>query len=138
MNSGCNIKRFMKHSCNDPSNSGSLQDLSFLLIIFFIVIAGFNVNKGFLMNLPEKTKPRIVQTDDLMKCVLLKDGTIQINNKKIEYTDLEKVISEKKLIQPNMTFFLLIEPDVPYQNVINIIHDVRHLNIENFSFKMQD
>lgn len=137
MNRGCSIKRFMKHSADDPGSSGSLQDLSFLLIIFFIVIAGFNVNKGFLMNLPEKAKPRIVQTEDLMKCVLNADGSIILDGKVVSHEEFEKIISEKKAVQPNMTFFLQIAPETPYQNVINMIHDVRHLNVENFSFKMQ-
>jgi hypothetical protein len=30
----------------DPIESGSLSDLAFLLIIYFIVIAGFNVNEA--------------------------------------------------------------------------------------------
>ena len=50
------IKRFVRHNVEDAGSSGSLNDLSFLLIIFFIVIAGFNVNKGFLLNLPSKEK----------------------------------------------------------------------------------
>lgn len=137
MNRGCSIKRFMKHSSDDPGSSGSLQDLSFLLIIFFIVIAGFNVNKGFLMNMPEKAKPRIVQSNDLIKCVLNADGSILLDGKAVDTARFEKIVSEKKQAQPNMTFFLLIAPDAPYQNVINLIHEVRRLHVENFSFKME-
>ena len=51
------IKRPPRRNIEDSSSSGALNDLSFLLIIFFIVIAGFNVNKGFLLNLPSKEKP---------------------------------------------------------------------------------
>ena len=132
------IKRFMKHTADDPGSSGSLQDLSFLLIIFFIVIAGFNVNKGFLMNLPEKTKPRIVQTTDLMKCVLQNDGTILLDGKIVNDDEFTESVVQKQQEQPNMTFFLQIAPDASYQNVINVIHDVRKSNVENFSFKMMD
>ena len=64
------IKRFMKRAPDDSSSSGALNDLSFLLIIFFIVIAGFNVNKGFLLNLPSKEKPLIVNNEDIIKCSL--------------------------------------------------------------------
>ena len=46
------IKRLTRRNLEDAGSSGPLNDLSFLLIIFFIVIAGFNVNKGFLLNLP--------------------------------------------------------------------------------------
>jgi biopolymer transport protein ExbD len=41
-------------------DSGASSDIAFLLIIYFIVIAGFNINNGFLMNLPEKNSTRFI------------------------------------------------------------------------------
>ena len=90
------IKRFMKHAPDESSSSGALNDLSFLLIIFFIVIAGFNVNKGFLLNLPVKDKPRIVKTDDLMKCRLTASGSILVDDKSLTLDELRTAVSEKK------------------------------------------
>lgn len=132
------IKRFMKHAPDDSSSSGALNDLSFLLIIFFIVIAGFNVNKGFLLNLPVKDKPRIVKTDDLMKCRLTPDGTILVDNKCLTLDELRTAITEKKAEWPNMTFLLLIDSETEYQRVVDIIYEIKQLKIENFSFRMED
>ena len=130
------IKRFLKHDVDDSSSSGALNDLSFLLIIFFIVIAGFNVNKGFLLNLPSKEKPRIVQTEDLMKCHLKADGTLILEGKTVSLLELSSKIEEKKSVFPNMTFLLLIDSNTEYQHVIDIIYEVKQKKIENFSFKM--
>ncbi len=132
------IKRFMKHAPDDPSSSGALNDLSFLLIIFFIVIAGFNVNKGFLLNLPVKDKPRIVKTDDLMKCRLTPDGAILVDNKRLTLDELRSAIAEKKAEWPNMTFLLLIDSETEYQCVVDIIYEIKQLKIENFSFRMEE
>jgi len=122
----------------DPGSSGSLNDLSFLLIIFFIVIAGFNVNKGFLLNLPEKSKPRIVMTQDLMKCMLKNDGTILIDGKKIREDELERRIQRMQKSFPNMTFLLEVEGNVPYQRVIDVISFVRKNQVGNFSFRLAE
>lgn len=130
------IKRFMKHAPDDSSSSGALNDLSFLLIIFFIVIAGFNVNKGFLLNLPVKDKPRIVKTDDLIKCRLVADGSIMVDNKRLTLDELRTVIAEKKAEWPNMTFLLLIDGNTEYQQVVDIIYEIKQQKIENFSFKL--
>ncbi|MBP5519281.1 MAG: biopolymer transporter ExbD [Treponema sp.] len=130
------IKRFLKHDVDDSSSSGALNDLSFLLIIFFIVIAGFNVNKGFLLNLPSKEKPRIVKTEDLMKCHLKADGTLILEGKTVSLLELSSKIEEKKSVFPNMTFLLLIDSNTEYQHVIDIIYEVKQKKIENFSFKM--
>ncbi len=132
------IKRFMKHAPDDSSSSGALNDLSFLLIIFFIVIAGFNVNKGFLLNLPVKDKPRIVKTDDLMKCRLTPDGAILVDNKRLTLDELRSAIAEKKAEWPNMTFLLLIDSETEYQRVVDIIYEIKQLKIENFSFRMEE
>ena len=115
------IKRFVRHKVDDAGSSGSLNDLSFLLIIFFIVIAGFNVNKVFLLNLPSKEKPIVVNTQDIIKCSLNADGKI----------------SDKLVTWPNMTFLLTIDPDTPYQKVVDVISVIRKLKVENFSFRMK-
>lgn len=131
------IKRFVRHKVEDAGSSGSLNDLSFLLIIFFIVIAGFNVNKGFLLNLPSKEKPLIVNNEDIIKCSLSADGSIFMDGKPIAIGDLSGKISEKLKVWPNMTFLLTINPETPYQNVVDVISTVRKLKVENFSFRQE-
>ncbi|MCK9169553.1 MAG: biopolymer transporter ExbD [Treponema sp.] len=123
---------------DDPGSSGSLNDLSFLLIIFFIVTAGFNVNKGFLMRLPDTAVPRIVQKNDLLRCVLESSGTVLIDGKKMTMDGLEETVRHTLTGHPNMTFVLAIAPDTPYQNVIDVIGIIRKLGVENFSFRMED
>ncbi|MCQ2242279.1 biopolymer transporter ExbD [Treponema sp.] len=130
------IKRFVRHKVDDAGSSGSLNDLSFLLIIFFIVIAGFNVNKGFLLNLPSKDKPIVVNTQDILKCSLSRDGKLFLDGSEIELGDLSKKVSEKLVTWPNMTFLLTIDPDASYQNVVDVISVIRKLKVENFSFRM--
>ncbi|WP_407396530.1 ExbD/TolR family protein [Treponema sp.] len=129
--------RRCRRGIEDAGSSGSLNDLSFLLIVFFIVIAGFNVNKGFLLNLPEKEKPRVVNSQDLMTCVLLSDGSISVKNEVMDPSALEEKIFAMKQSFPNMTFLLLVSPQCPYQRVIDVIHSVRLCGVENFSFRME-
>ena len=132
------IKRFVRHNVEDAGSSGSLNDLSFLLIIFFIVIAGFNVNKGFLLNLPSKEKPIVVNTEDILKCSLSKDGSVILDGKAVEVSELSGQIEAKLKNWPNMTFLLSIDSECSYQNVVDVISTIRKLKVENFSFKMED
>ena len=111
----------------EDTSSGSLQDLSFLLIVFFIVIAGFNVNKGFVLNLPSKEKPKVVQQNDLIKARLNADGTLILNGKNASLEELCTALQEKQK-----------DPETLYQNVVDVIYEIRNLNIENFCFKMED
>ncbi len=125
-----------RRQSEDAGSSGSLNDLSFLLIVFFLVTAGFTVNKGFLLNLPEKSKPRIVNNEDLMKCYINSDGDILLDNSLVTLNDLSDKIKSKKQRFPNMTFFLDVDGQCAWQNVVDVIYFVRENNIENFSFKI--
>ncbi len=131
------IKRPPRRNIEDSSSSGALNDLSFLLIIFFIVIAGFNVNKGFLLNLPSKEKPIVVNTNDILKCELDQNGALFLDGQEIKLEALSKKISDKLKAQPNMTFLLTINPETHYQNVIDVVAAIRKLKVENFSFRMK-
>ncbi len=130
------IKRFLKRKPDDPGDSGALNDLSFLLIIFFIAIAGFNVNKGFLIDLPARDKPRVVRTDDLMKCGIDRAGGLSIDGRSASIPEMAAAIRNKQATHPNMTFLLVIDPETRYQSVVDVIHEVRRLEVENFSFRM--
>jgi len=130
------IKRFLKRKPDDPGDSGALNDLSFLLIIFFIAIAGFNVNKGFLIDLPARDKPRVVRTDDLMKCGIDRTGGLSIDGRSASIPEMAAAIRNKQATHPNMTFLLVIDHETRYQSVVDVIHEVRRLEVENFSFRM--
>ncbi len=132
------IKRFVRHNVEDAGSSGSLNDLSFLLIIFFIVIAGFNVNKGFLLNLPSKEKPILVNNEDILKCTLSAEGKLSLDGKEIALEELSEKIQWKLKNFPNMTFLLTINPETPYQRVVDVISTIRQLEVENFSFRMEE
>lgn len=131
------IKRPPRRNIEDSSSSGALNDLSFLLIIFFIVIAGFNVNKGFLLNLPSKDKPIVVNIDDILKCDLDQNSALFLDGQEIKMEALSKKIEEKLKYQPNMTFLLTINPETRYQRVIDVVAAIRKLKVENFSFRMR-
>lgn len=121
---------------DDPGGSGSMNDLSFLLIIFFIVIASFTVNKGFVLNLPDKNTPVTVLTDELVRCYLAPEGSLVFNGEEITIAELESSIKAKQAKYPNMTFLLEINPETPYQLVVDVIDQIRNMEVENFSFKM--
>jgi biopolymer transport protein ExbD len=128
------LKKFFTHKADDPM--GALNDLSFLLIIYFLVIAGFNTNKGFLVNLPSKEKPRIVQKEDLLKLNLTASGDLVFQEKSLNGEDLDELLEVNLRVHPNLTVALLIDPDVPYQRFVDTLYTIRIRKIENFSFIM--
>ncbi len=89
------------------------------------------------MTLPNRERPRIVQTEDLLKCSIDASGTYSVDGKSMGKEGLEEAIKDKRLNHPNMTFLLLIDPETPYQAVVDVIQAVRAQKVENFSFRME-
>jgi len=121
----------------DATESGALSDLGFLLIIYFIVIAGFNINQGFLLDLPQKNSTKIVNMNDVIKIELEASGSLVYEKKEISVERMAEIIKEKISARPNMTLFLKIDSAAPYQNVVDIINIAKEINVDNFSFAMK-
>lgn len=120
----------------DISDSGSLSDLAFLLIVFFIVIAMFNINKGFILSLPQKNSTKILNVKDILRINLNEKGEIFLKENIVPIEEVEREIKDILTVNPNLTVLLRIHPDVNYQRVVNVVEAVRKLNVENFSFSM--
>jgi len=129
--------RLLRRKGADIGESGTLSDLAFLLIIFFIVIAVFNVNQGFLLGLPRPGSRRIVQKQDLLRVELTRTGELRVDGKPSSIEDLTAKARSLRQERPNMTVALQIDPEAPYQRVVDIIDLVRKLDIDNFSFRME-
>lgn len=122
----------------DIADSGALSDLAFLLIIFFIVIAVFNVNLGFILGLPRPDSTKVVNTEDLIRARLASGGELQADGAAVSTAELEELLQSRLQLRPNMTFLLSIHPETPYQRVVDIVDVVRRTGVERFSFQMED
>lgn len=129
------IKRKGKRNA-DISESGTLSDLAFLLIVFFIVIAVFNINKGFVLGLPKKGSSKIVKTTNILNFSMDQQGKTYLDQKVIKLKEMQAVIEDNLREKPNMTVLLDIHPEVRYQEVVHVIEIIRRLQVENFSFKL--
>ncbi|MDR3170064.1 MAG: biopolymer transporter ExbD [Treponema sp.] len=124
-----------KHLFEDP---GASSDIAFLLIIYFIVIAGFNINKGFLMNLPPRDSMRFILKDDLLRFELDASGRLFYNGETMDLARAEQEIRSAVGAQPNLAVVLTIDPAAPWQQVVSFVELAQNLQVESFSFSMKE
>jgi biopolymer transport protein ExbD len=122
---------------NPFENSSASSDIAFLLIIYFIVIAGFNVNMGFLMNLPAKDSTRMVLKDDLLRLELDDAGVLHYQGEPIDLNVAEQEIRAAIAQHPNMALVLTIGKLTPWQQVVSFVELAQKLEVESFSFSMK-
>jgi biopolymer transport protein ExbD len=111
--------------------------MAFLLIIYFIVIAGFNINKGFLMNLPARDSTRFIIRDDLMRLDMDSSGGILYQGEMMEHSAVEREIGAAAAAHPNLAVVLSVDPRTPWQELVSFVELVQKLEITSFSFNMK-
>jgi biopolymer transport protein ExbD len=116
--------------------SSASSDIAFLLIIYFIVIAGFNVNKGFLVNLPAKDSTRLILKDELLRFELDGQGTLRYEGNAVGFADAEKLIRSGIAERPNLAVVLTISPSASWQYVVSFVELAQKLQVDSFSFSM--
>jgi biopolymer transport protein ExbD len=128
--------RRRKRSVFEETTANS--DIAFLLIIYFMVIAGFNVNMGFLMNLPAKDSTRLVLKNDLMRFDLDAQGNILFQGKPVGFEKAERDIAGAAALRPNLAVVLSVDPASPWQSVVSFVSLAQKLKVNSFSFHMKD
>ena len=125
-----------KRARKKSSDNAALSDLAFLLIIYFIVIAGFNVNQGLLMDLPAKDSVRVLAKQDILRFRFDDDGTLYNanNGSAVELAAAEQMIKAAVAQHPNLALLLNVAPSCPWQPVVSFVEIAKTLNVEAFSF----
>jgi biopolymer transport protein ExbD len=118
--------------------SSASSDIAFLLIIYFIVIAGFNINKGFLMNLTAKDSTRLILKEDLLRFELDGFGHILYRGETLSAAEAEGTISSAVSANPNIAVLLTVSPYAPWQEVVSFVELAQKLSIDSFSFTMKE
>ncbi|AFG38371.1 ExbD/TolR family protein [Spirochaeta africana] len=121
-----------------PGDSGAMSDLAFLLIIYFMVIAGFQLNQGFLLGLPERGSTTWIQQDDLAVVQMDHRGTLWLRGEAHTSEQLGRMIGSAVARRPNLTVQLQISPEAEYQHVVDFIALMHRLQVDNFSFRLQE
>jgi biopolymer transport protein ExbD len=128
-----NLKRRKR---NPPGDSSASSDIAFLLIIYFIVIAGFNVNKGFLVTLPAKNSQRLIQKDELLRFNLDSGGGLIFRGEPCDFALAEREIRSGLAEHPNLAVLLTVDPQTPWQKVVSFVELAQDLRVDSFSFVM--
>ena len=114
------------------------SDLAFILIIYFLVIAGFNINLGFLMNLPERGSTRIVQRDELMRFEMDHRGALFHQGTELSLSEAETQIRSLLSSRPGLALILSIDGGAPWQEVVSFVETAQKLDVESFSFNLRE
>ncbi|WP_111307157.1 ExbD/TolR family protein [Confluentibacter sediminis] len=95
----------MRHSKSSPEvNAGSMADIAFLLLMFFLVTSAIPKDKGFNRKLPGECPPHVDCTKDIgdrnvMRIVINNHDAIMVDNEVVSIYELKDMT--KKFVDNN-------------------------------------
>ena len=114
------------------------SDLAFLLIVYFLVIAGFNINFGFIMNLPAKDSTRLILREDILRFEMDRRGVLFHYGAEMDLREAEREIRAAVAGRPHLAVVLRIDAEAPWQQVVSFVELAQKLEIESFSFNIMN
>jgi len=108
--------------------TGSMADVSFLLIIYFMVTSAFSATRGLDFALPEESQnlPEIQQEESIDVFVMPgEDLQLQVDGKPLPLEELLPYVGAKLRDNPSKPVILRTDPEGTYGNMISVFDELR-------------
>ncbi len=117
--------RIRKKEVQSEIFTGSMADISFLLIIYFMITSAFSADRGLDFALPEDTDTPEIKQEDSIDVHVLRGGAIEVDTRGLPLEGLLPYILEKLKQNPEKPVILRTEPDATYGDMIRVFDTLR-------------
>jgi len=106
--------------------TGSMADISFLLIIFFMVTSVFSATRGLDFSLPEEsTQTPEIKQEDSIDVEVTATGGLQVDGKPLALEELLPYVADKLRQNPDKPVILRTDPEATYGDMIRVFDELR-------------
>ena len=138
------MKALKKKNVQSEIFTGSMADISFLLIIYFMVTSVFSATRGLDFQLPDESQtPPEIKQEDAIDIHVTADKTIRVDNQVMPLERLLPYIADKLKQNPEKPVILRTDPDATYGDMIRVFDELRqapdkiHMEIKTISIPTQ-
>ena len=117
--------RIKKKEIQSEIFTGSMADISFLLIIYFMITSAFSATRGLDFALPEDTQTPEIKQEDSIDVHVSRGGAIEVDGTGIALEGLLTYVAEKLKQNPDKPVILRTDPDATYGDMIRVFDELR-------------
>ncbi|MBN1292753.1 MAG: biopolymer transporter ExbD [Candidatus Latescibacteria bacterium] len=128
--------RFKKRKkINQEIPTGTMADISFLLIIFFMVTTVFVVYRGFPVNLPraERIDP-MKSRRNIVSVWVNPQGRVMVDEFETELSGVAGIVRQKLEANPRVVVLVKSDSNTPYRMVSGVIEELKRAQALRVSF----
>ncbi len=138
------MKAIKKKNVESEIFTGSMADISFLLIIYFMVTSVFSATRGLDFQLPDESQtPPEIKQEDAIDVHVAADKTLRVDGQVMPLEQLLPYIADKLKQNPEKPVILRTDPDATYGDMIRVFDELRqapdkiHMEIKTISIPTQ-
>ena len=109
--------------------SGSLSDILFVLLMFFLMISTMASPDAIKLLLPQASTAKHVENKEVVSLAVDAQGRYFVNNKPVQEADLEMTLKEEATKKGAESVKLSIDKTKSIQDLINVMDIVNRLNL---------
>jgi len=103
-----------------------MADVSFLLIIYFMVTMAFSATRGLDFALPEENqKATEIKQEESVDILVQPGGALQVDGKPMALDQLLPYVKTKLTQNPDKPVILRTDPNATYGNMITVFDELR-------------
>lgn len=106
--------------------TGSMADISFLLIIYFMLTSIISATRGLDFALPEdSTNPPEIKQEESIDVHIMAGGIMEVDGKQMQLEQLLPYVGEKLEKNKEKPVILRTDPEATYENMIVVFDELR-------------
>ena len=117
--------RIKKKDIQSEIFTGSMADISFLLIIYFMITSAFSADRGLDFSLPEDTQTPEIKQEDAIDVHVLAGGAIEVDGTGISLEGLLPYVAGKLKQNDEKPVILRTDPEATYGDMIRVFDELR-------------
>lgn len=116
----------------------STADISFLLLIFFIVSTVFNLEMGLPLILPSGQNESTAQVSrkNVLEIKAHSDNSISVKGTPVRLAEIRRMVKEAQDANPKLIVVIQTSPQAQYGVMIDILDELKMAKIRKISIKM--
>ncbi|HEX9801335.1 MAG TPA: biopolymer transporter ExbD [Thermoanaerobaculia bacterium] len=122
--------RFDRRKVSEEIPTSSMADITFLLIIFFMVTSTFAATRGLDFALPKEDRnPPLIEKEDAVLITIRPGGAIEMDNKPTPFEGIHAYL--KPRLEKNQTKPVIIrpEPNAAYGDMVRVYDLLRQIKL---------
>jgi biopolymer transport protein ExbD len=118
--------KFDKRTISDEIPTASMADITFLLIIFFMVTSTFAVTRGLDFAVPkeDRSTPQ-VEREEAVLIAIRPGGTIEVDGRAMQLGDILDYLKPRLAVNQTKPVIIRPDPDAAYGDMVRVYDVLR-------------